>query len=114
MAWSLDARLPVRFGSVEEASADEALLIEGNLPAPTSRAAERFTISANTSHPAGCACCAPRSSAAQALARLFLARARGDAPFFREVLVVTGTMGEAAVRAALESDPLASAWFRLP
>ncbi len=69
---------------------------------------------AEAPHPAGCACCLPRSEAAAALGRLFLARARGDVAFFRRVVAVTMTpQGEAAVRAAVAEDPLISGRFRL-
>ncbi len=61
----------------------------------------------------GCSCCAPQAPVGQALSRLFLARARGEVPFFREVIAVTVSReGRAAVAAALEADPLAAAWFR--
>ena len=50
---------------------------------------------------------------AQALSRLFLARARGEMGFFRGVLAVTVTAaGQEAVLTALADDPLVSAWFK--
>ena len=68
----------------------------------------------DTDHPAGCACCAARQAAALALDRLFLQRARGEIPFFRRVAAVLATeRGEASLRAALASDPVVSARFRL-
>jgi hypothetical protein len=52
--------------------------------------------------------------AAEALRTLFLARARGTARFFTEVVAVVETpAGEAAVRAAVAGDPLVSARYRL-
>ncbi len=112
MTWSLDARLPIRFGTAEEAKRDAAFLIEGTAAAPPGRIAEHFLLPAGPTHPPGCTCCAGRSPAAQALSRLFLARARGEAPMFREIVAVASPAGQAAVRAAVKQDPLASAWFR--
>lgn len=112
MARSLDARLPVRFGTPDQAGPETALLIEGDLPAPPGVPSARFVLPV-AAHPAGCACCAPRGPTAEALGRLFLDRARGGR-LFREVVAVTrGPEGEAAVRAALAADPLVAAHFRL-
>jgi hypothetical protein len=48
------------------------------------------------------------------LARLFLARARGDGPLFARVLALPRSEGgAAAIRDALASDVLAAARFRL-
>ncbi|HEY6434207.1 MAG TPA: hypothetical protein VIZ17_19705 [Acetobacteraceae bacterium] len=115
MTLFLDARIPVRFGALSEAGPDSALLIEGEDALPASRAAAGFTMPVvATGHPAGCACCAPRTPVCQALSRLFLARARGDAAFFRDVVAITVTAaGQEAVLRALIDDPLVSAWFRL-
>ncbi len=67
-----------------------------------------------TAHPLGCACCLPRGPVAVALGRLFLARARGEAPLFDTVIAVTrGAAGAAAVRAALTDDVVTRARFRL-
>ena len=111
MAWTLDARLPVRFGTLDQAGAETALLIEGDAPAPPGVPVARF-VEAAGAHPAGCACCTPRGPAAEALGRLFLERARGGS-LFREVVAVTrGPEGAAAVRAALAADPLVAARFR--
>ena len=110
----VDARVPVAFGSASDADAGSALLIEGDAPAPNGVAIARFAGAALSGpHPPGCSCCSARSPAAVALGRLFLARARGEVAFFRTVVAVCRTPeGEAAVRAALESDPLVIAWFR--
>lgn len=110
----VDARVLVRFGSVSDADAGSVLLIEGDPPAPGGVAVARFTAGAPAgSHHPGCPCCEARSPAAVALAALFLARARGELAFFRTVVAVCHTPGaEAAVRAALDADPLVSAWFR--
>jgi hypothetical protein len=113
MAWNLDARIPVRFGPLDQAGGDDALIVEGG-PAPrTGAAAVAFELDGG-GHPAGCACCVARSPAAQALYALFQARAKGEVPFFRRVLAVTRTPeGDLAVWSAVRNDPLAAGRFRL-
>ena len=111
MTWTLDARLPVYFNSDSGVPADAAVLAEEGIDAPPGQPLERFRAT-TFGHPAGCACCGPRSSAAQALSRLFVARARGTAPFFSAVLVAAGPSGERAVVDALARDPAVAAWFR--
>jgi hypothetical protein len=92
MALFIDARIPVAFGAdVREGDA-------------------RFVPSAQPSHPAGCTCCVARSEDALALDRLFLARVRGEVPWFRRVVVPAD---DPALRAALTADPVLSARFRL-
>jgi hypothetical protein len=105
-----DARLPLQFGEIVNAGAHDALLIEGNGMAQGGRA----YFQPGTGHAAGCACCGPRNSAGLALARLLLARARGEGLFFKSFIAVTRTAeGHAAVLEALATDPLASACFTL-
>ncbi len=114
MVLFVDARVPVRFGPLAEAGPDSALLIEGDCPAPHGEPCEHFTLPRLFgSHPMGCTCCIPRAPVAQALSRLFLARARGEVAFFRGVTVAASPAGRAAVLAALADDPLVSAWFRV-
>lgn len=104
----VDARIPLVFGAAEDATADDALLLEGDGAAAPGR--EWFT---PADHPAGCACCGPRNAAGLALGRLLLARGRGTGPFFRRVVAVAETdAGRAAVSEALAGDPLASVCFR--
>lgn len=106
-----DDRIPVRLGPAE-AQAGDAVLLEGDGVLPPGVAA-RFTVQAGP-HVVGCACCVPRSDAARALARLFLARARGEVPPFRRVVAVTLTpAGREVVAAAVANDVLASARFRM-
>ena len=93
---------------------DDALLIEGVAPAPVGHAVERFRLSPRLAgHPLGCPCCIPRGPVAEALGRLFLARARGEAVWFRSVAVLATPAGEAAVRAALAEDQVSAGRFRL-
>jgi hypothetical protein len=106
-----DPRIPLHFGPLAEAAADAALLIEGDAPAPPGRVVARF-VAPTGFHPVGCACCEPRGPVAEALGRLFLARARGG-PWFSAVQAVTrSTAGRAAVRAALAVDKLIAARYR--
>lgn len=107
----IDARVQVVFGALDDAGPDDALLIEGDTAAPAGRIVVRLSGEATPAHVAGCVCCVPRSAAGSALAGLFLARGRGDVAFFRRVFVVTSD--EAAIRAAVEDDMLASGWFRI-
>jgi len=98
MALMVDARVAVAFGTLSDVNDGDAVL-EGILLA-------------QINHAVGCACCAPRTKAAEELTRLFLQRARGEMTFFRRVLVISDAAGEEAVRAALQADPLVSARFR--
>jgi hypothetical protein len=110
-----DDRIPVVFGGPADAADDDAVLIEdiGGMACPAA-GTERFTAAGRSLHLPGCACCAPRDQAAEALGRLFLARARGAAPMFRRVVAATTTeAGADAVRRALREDRVASARFRL-
>jgi hypothetical protein len=106
-----DDRVPVRFGDPE---ADEAMLVEGEATIRSGRPAARFRLSpAMAGHPTGCTCCVPRGPVAEALGRLFLARARGEVAWFRSVAVLATPAGEAAVRAALAEDQVSAGRFRL-
>jgi len=98
MPLMVDARIGVVFGRVSERQEGDILLTEGL---------------ASTGHPAVCACCTSRTAAANALGRLFTQRARGEVAFFRRVLVDTDEAGRQAVRAALQSDPVVCARFRI-
>jgi hypothetical protein len=112
MTWQVDTRVPIQLGSLSALQEGDAVLLEGGSPAPPGIAAGRF-VAAVPAHGPGCACCAPRSPAATALADLFQRRAKGEAPFFRRVLAVIATQeGEASLRQALVDDPLAAARFR--
>ena len=110
-----DDRMPVRFDNAMAAAPEVALLVEGDAVVPDGHAVARFRLASGLSgHPPGCTCCAPRGPVAEALGRLFLARARGEVAFFRSVVVVATPAGEAAVRAALAEDQVAAGRFRLP
>ena len=98
MTLMFDARVPVVFGNSRDAQAGDAVLAG--------------VLDGVAGHDPGCACCVARTPAAQALSHLFVQRARGEVAFFRRVLV-DGQAAEAAVRAALQSDPVAAARFRI-
>ena len=108
MAWSLDARIPLRLGTLADAGVDDAVLVEG--AGKPARAFESF----DAAHAIGCACCGARSPVAIALDRLFQRRVRGQIDFFKSVVAVTTTAdGDLAVWAAVRNDPVASARYRL-
>jgi len=109
-----DMRIPVLFGDVQ-AGKDDAYLTEGNPEPVPSGYADSFTRpAAQFGHVIGCTCCTPRGPAADALSRLFRARATGSAPFFKRVIVRASPAGEAAIRAAIARDMLTAARYRLP
>lgn len=122
MAVFVDARIPVLLEGpmlpegpiLPEGGADAtALLLESDAPAPSGWTVARFDLP-RTAHRTGCACCLPRGPVAEALGRLFLARARGEVPFFRRVLArPVSEAGREALIAALADDPLVSGRFRL-
>ena len=88
----MDARIPVVFGA-EPGASDAVLALP---PGPA--------------HPASCTCCAARTPAAMALDRLFLQRVRGEVPWFTRVVL---PLPDPAVSAALRTDPVLSARYRL-
>jgi hypothetical protein len=101
----IDARIPVFFASAAAEAEGLAWLVE-DAAAPWG--------SGEAGHVPGCACCVARSPVAEALGRLFRARAVGVVPFFTRLGVVPASpAGEAAVRQALATDGLASACYRV-
>ncbi|MEO9189749.1 MAG: hypothetical protein ABI224_07060 [Acetobacteraceae bacterium] len=110
----MDSRIPVRFGALDDVPHGAALLLEGDMAAPAGPSTARFEVRGQFGHPIGCACCVPRGPVAEALSRLFLARTRGEAPLFGQVLVVTASSdGRAAVVDAIAGDMLTRARFRM-
>ncbi len=102
----VDARIPVFFAAVAEEMAGVAWLVEDAAAAPWD--------ARDGGHVAGCACCVTRSPVAEALGRLFRARAVGELPFFTRLGVVpAGPSGEASLRQALATDGLASACYKI-
>jgi hypothetical protein len=121
MTWTLDARIPVTLVADEAALAaalaagpPAAILSEAPPPPLPALAIALASFDATTTHAAGCSCCAGRSPAASALDRLFQARVRNACPWFDRVVALAVTPEAAeAIRAALASDALAVARFRL-
>ncbi len=110
----MDARVQLRIGTADMAGPDDALLIEGDGAVPYGSVHGRFVVPETGAHAAGCACCPPRGPVAEALTRLFLQRVRGDVSFFSGVVAVPCSVaGEAAIRAALQEDPMVRGRFRL-
>lgn len=110
-----DPRIPVRFiARPEDRQATEAALTDGTAAFPPGVAVARFRPArALAGHRLGCTCCTPRGPAAEALARLFLARARGEVAFFTGIAALAESAeGAAAIRAALAGDVTAQARFR--
>ena len=106
----IDARIPVRFGNLHTRSDAEAVLTD---ECPTGPGAWGYIAAGRATHAVDCACCAPRNAAAVTLGTLFRSRATGAGAPFRGVLAAVGPEAEAAVRAALETDPVVIARFRL-
>lgn len=95
----MDMRVPVVIG-------DAADLAEGDVVLAIPRD--------QGGHVPGCSCCGVRGAAALALGNLFLARARGEAPWFSQVIATCADpVTEIALREALANDPIAAARFRL-
>ncbi len=111
----IDARLPLRIGTLADARDGDAVLLPHGEQAPPNLPVAWLQSGTDPTpgHAAGCACCAPRNPAAQALGSLFLRRGRGEIAAFRSVLAVVGAGDADLVRAALQSDPLVSGRFRL-
>jgi hypothetical protein len=103
----IDARIPVFLANTPDNAAKDVIwLVENPDEAPWD--------SRENGHVAGCACCVTRSPVADRLGRLFRARAVGEVPFFMRLgAVPAGSAGEAALRQALETDGLVSAFYRL-
>jgi hypothetical protein len=119
MAWTLDARIPLTLladaGALAAALAEgppAAVLLEAGAAAPSGAVAEaRFD--ATLPHAVACACCQGRGPVAEALDRLFLARVRGQVPWFQRVLALAEIPpGQALVAAALVADAVTAARFR--
>jgi hypothetical protein len=109
---SPDMRIPVLFGE-RSGGTGAVWLVETGLQPPLPGHTEYFTLPpAKFGHLAGCTCCTPRGPAADALSRLFRARATGAAPFFNRVIVLASPAGEAAIRTALTTDPPTAARYR--
>jgi hypothetical protein len=81
----IDARIPVFFATEPTEAEGVAWLVED--------AAVAAWDDREGGHVAGCACCVTRSPVAEALGRLFRARAVGEAPFFTRLGACPGNGG---------------------
>ncbi len=116
-----DPRIEIVFTLEGPRRAQEAVLVEkSGLSSDDESAAAAATAyflvqeQARASHRPGCSCCSPRGPVAAALNGLFLARAKGEVAWFTWVLALVHTgLGRLAVTAAVSSDPLVAARFRL-
>jgi hypothetical protein len=106
-----DSRIPVVFATLADAVTDDALLLAPSVIAPAGIATGRVG-GGVLGHPSACTCCASRSGAAQVMAALYLARARGDVAFFSRLVVALDAAGAAAVHAALVEDRFVAARYR--
>lgn len=104
-------RIPILFGTPPYS--DDAVLAEEGQIVPHAGYTLRFSRPVTSGHPFGCTCCTLRSPAAEALTRLFHARATGAAPFFRRVVVLASPAGQTAVREAATGDVMTAARYRL-
>ncbi len=115
-----DACIPVLVVTQESdlpvalAGTPAAILAEAPPPALPDGAAVLASFDLHlSSHPTACTCCGGRSAVAVALDRLFLARVKGEAPWFdRVVALVPGKEARAALATALRDDPVSSSRFR--
>ena len=109
---STDSRiLLIRASATQPTAPSDAILREGRgADAPNQAWFQPVT---TQEHGPACVCCAPRNAAGIAIATLLFASARGQAPAFQRLLVITTTQaGAAAVDHALATDPLVKARFR--
>src|SRR3954469_5670562 len=118
MAWSLDARIPLSFGTaaslVEAEAGATALLVEAPPEPLPPGAVGQVSFTPGPAHAPACGCCGGRSAAAVALDRLFQARVRGQCSWFDRVLAIVETPAAAAeIEAALRGDAVTAARFRL-
>lgn len=126
MAWTLDARIPLRLVGSEAALAaalaagpKAAVLAEAPasleaLGPPAGDAVALETFDATLPHAVACACCNGRPPAAAALDRLFQARVRGRCGWFDQVVALVGSAAaRAQVATALDDDAVTTARFRL-
>jgi hypothetical protein len=106
----IDARIPVFFATTAAEADGVAWLVEDAAVA----AWDAGDGGREAGHAAGCTCCVARSPVAEALGRLFRARAVGEVPFFTRLGVVPASpAGETSIRQALETDGLAAACYRV-
>jgi hypothetical protein len=116
MAWSLDVRISLSFGTAASLAKGgaTALLVEAPPEPLPPGAVAQASFASGPAHAPACGCCGGRSAAAAALDRLFQARVRGQCGWFDRVLAIVETPEAAAeIAAALREDAVTAARFRL-
>lgn len=114
-----DGRIPLEFVTAIPVPRSDTLLVvgDGRTPPAVGAWADVTVINAVTSpfaHVAGCLCCTGRGEGiAAALGDIFRRRATGGVKWFTRIIVLPPTGQEAAWRAALAGDVLASARFAI-
>jgi hypothetical protein len=112
MNQTADTRIPILLGG--KPGPDDAVLVEDGKDMPKTGYAVRFALAGGKpGHMLGCACCTLRGPAADALDKMFQARARATAPYFKRVIILASPEGETAILTALDSDLVTRARFRL-
>lgn len=107
MALMLDARIPVGIAPAAPGQARALLLATDAGTALEIDAALHFA-------GCGCGCVAARSPVAITFDHIFLARMRGEIPFFRRMTVACRDAdAEAVLREVVRNDPVMSTRFRL-
>jgi hypothetical protein len=102
-------RIPIVMGGCP--ADDDAVLVEAGQTMPAAGYAVEFA-AGKAGHPLSCACCTQRGPVADALGRMFRARATGAAPFFKRVVVLASAAGQASVHAALMDDVVTGARYQ--
>jgi len=113
MTVSGDDRIPLRFGTADQAGPQDALLLDESLGGRDgeSRAGAVARFRPAAVHGLFCVCCIGRTPAATALGRLFQDRATGRVPWFSQVVAVVAD--PATLAEAVRSDRVVAARFRL-
>lgn len=109
---TLDSRIPVLFMALGDARPGDAVLVAGDVTVPSSVVAARVA-PATGWHRLGCNCCVPRTAAMQAMAALYLRRARGEVAMFTRLLVAVDPAMADEIRAGLREDRFVSGRYRL-
>lgn len=111
MTASNDDRIPLRFGTADQAGPQDAVLLDESLGGGVAGAGTVARFRPAAAHGLFCVCCVGRTPAATALGRLFQDRATGRVPWFTRVLAVVADA--ATLAEAVRSDRVVAARFRL-
>ncbi len=109
---TLDSRIPVLFTTLVDARPGDAVLVAGDVTVPISVVVARFAPGTDWHRP-GCNCCVPRTAAMQAMAALFLRRARGEVAMFTRLVVAVEPAMADEIRAGLREDRFVAGRYRV-